>query len=104
MRDILTGGALDQGYRSVPAVSSTAVWTLNITATVMLTSAPGEWTILQNVVCVFTLDLEALPVLKQCDNLVLFSIFNISHIFSQSLFHPKREFLHTHTQNTLSKN
>lgn len=49
MRGTLTGGALDQGYRNVPAVSSTTVWTPNITATVTRTSAPGEWTVSQKV-------------------------------------------------------
>ena len=43
MRGILTGGAQDQGYRSVPVVSNTTALTPNTTATVMLTSAPGEW-------------------------------------------------------------
>ena len=44
MRGILTGGAQDQAYRSVPVVSNTTVLTPNTTATVTLTCAHGEWT------------------------------------------------------------
>lgn len=42
MRGILTGGAQDQGYRSVPVVSNTTVLTPNTTATVTLTCDRGE--------------------------------------------------------------
>lgn len=49
MRNILTGGAQDQGYRSVPAASSTTVLTQNTTATVMQTCPPGEWTTFQQI-------------------------------------------------------
>lgn len=44
MRDILTGAALDPGYKSVPVASNTTARTPNTTATVTLTCAPGETT------------------------------------------------------------
>lgn len=49
MRGIPTGGAQDQGYRSVPVVLYTTVLTQNITATVTATCVPGEWTTSQHV-------------------------------------------------------